>query len=246
MKVQVYVISAGRSANAPAVESQFPGCVWYIPKEQVTKYRRAGAKDVRGVKGELPMKSRQLNAALVDAESVGFEFAATVDDDIKRVLAVDKSRVTPTGLVELLCDSLGESGYHLAGAYSGGNTKWAGGGVKTFGNINGSLMVHRLAGGMLFDEDVRALVDLDFCVAHHVMFGGVLKDCRYCVENTWSEGAGGLNQFRNEALVKTAVEKLVSKWGRDVIGLLYDENKKNGLGGRINWRKLSERKNPGG
>jgi hypothetical protein len=241
MRLAVCVISSGRPGNVARVQQQFPSCSWYIPDGQAGAYLSAGAREVHVVTGTLPMKSRQLNRALEQNFNGQrpADVVATVDDDIvKCILASNRKAVPLMTVVADLADRLLQSDYRLAGPYSGTNTRWAGGEDKNSGLIPGAMMVH-LKSELRFDEQLKNLVDLDYCMAHHLRHGGVLMAGDYCLQNEFQDNPGGLVDHRNPELIKECVEYLSAKWGD--YGCKFEEapHKKNKIKWVIRWQRLA-------
>lgn len=246
INVKVCVISAGRPETAPRVLSQFPDAVWYVPECQTALYRNQLPPGVRvvGVSGQLPMKAIQLNRALCDALREQRQVMATVDDDIVRCLdASSRKEVNLMDVVNDIAMALLNSRFSLGGPYSGTNTHWAPGTIRSYGRVPGALMVHNLTTGhpLLFDNDIIGMEDLDYCIAHHVNRGGVLLHGRYCLENLWSTNPGGYQDYRTSQNIKSTVVKLANKWS--VYGCVFkvDLSRKNRIAFRVPWKRIADK-----
>lgn len=179
--IYVAIISAKRPYQVPVMETALIDFnpIWYVPIDQVNDYKLAGAENVIGVVGEMPMKSKQLNHALDD----GFALNATVvtmDDDyynIKKTYEENgKLKTKPYSLKETiyeLVDSLKESPYHLAGVGASLNSLFSGTGIKYRGKVNGQLSV-QTPNVVRYDENLKSQVDFEYCFAHHAEHGGVV------------------------------------------------------------------------
>jgi hypothetical protein len=237
VKIIMVVVSASRPGNVPGMLARAPGCRWVVPAGQVAEYRRAGADDVMGVEGTLPMKTKQLNAAL-DEWSVPGVALATLDDDIVRLLAKGvRKEVSLAECAAATARGLTENGLRLGGPYGGTNTSWAPG-PKLYGRIPGAMMVH-LESPLRFDEKLFDTEDLDYCVQHHVRYGGVYLAGDYCLENLWSDNEGGYQGHRTDDTRAEVTERLQQKWGH--LGASFKlADTKNGISYRVPWKRLAE------
>ena len=179
--IHVAIISAKRPHQVSTMESALFGMnpIWYVPDTQVNDYIDAGAKNVIGVAGEMPMKSKQLNRALDDGFALG-KTVVTMDDDYYNVKKTyeenGKLKTKPYSLkdtIEELVDSLKDSPYHLAGVGPSLNSFFSGTGIKHRGKVNGQLSV-QTPNVVRYDENLKSQVDFDYCLAHHAEHGGVV------------------------------------------------------------------------
>lgn len=235
-RVKVCVISAGRPSNV----SRYSGldCIWYVPADQVSTYRHSGAKNVVGVKGTLPMKSKQLNTALESGFSKN-QLVATIDDDIVKIIDKASKKVVELGTaINRIAKLLHDSDYYLAGPYSGLNTSWAPG-IVNQGRIPGALMVHK-PNRLRFDLKLKESEDIDYVVQHHVVHKGVLLVGDLCLQNEWSDNEGGYQDFRSSKLLEDVTKVLDSKWSSKGCTFKLDSSRKNGVNYRVPWKKLCQ------
>ncbi len=177
----IAVISAGRPHQVKVMEPALFNLqpFWYVPSDQVGIYRNAGAENVIGVEGELPMKSKQLNHALNDGFGSG-KIVVTLDDDfhaVKKTFNENNKLVSlPYTLKETiteLVDSLKDSKFHLAGVGPSLNAFFSGIGIKNQGKVNGQLSAQS-PNVVRYDENLKSQVDYEYCLAHHAEHGGVI------------------------------------------------------------------------
>lgn len=226
--------------------------IWYVPLDQADEYASAGAK-VRPVLGELPMKPVQLNVALTDAFLNGHR-VVTMDDDYESIYRavwehdrVRRERVTLVEAIEYLDSMLAQyPEYHLAGLTTTSNAFWAKRGEINYGMITGQILLHS-PNDLRFDENLRMLEDLDYIIAHHVVYGGLVK-LRDWLPNFHIFGrsdssdkkyVGGYKDYRNELLQKDTLAYLDKKWSA-IEDVVFEDN---GLGesvqAKIKWAKLA-------
>ncbi len=239
MNIVFVVISAGRASNCNKVEKDLLGnvCVWYVPYNQVESYRKGGAKTVVGVHGNLPMKSIQLNQALEDLSSK-YDFVVTLDDDIVKV--VHKHTRKEVSIAQCAFDiasSLNLSPYYLGGPYTGLNTSWAPG-LKMYGRIPGALMVHKKS-GLRFDNSIVGAEDFDYCILHHIVYGGVVLHGDYCLENLWSDNPGGYQDIRNDQNISEVTRLLSKRYSKYGGKFEFDAVAKNKVKYRFPWKKVA-------
>ena len=209
--ILVAVISANRPNQVAEMEAALAGLKpnWYVPIAQVNDYLDAGAKQVIGVEGIMPMKSKQLNKALDD----GFKenkIVVTLDDDynnIKKTIEVEgKLKTQPYSLrqaIQDLVDSLEDSDFYLAGVGASLNALFSGVGIKYRGKVNGQLMAQK-PNIVRYDENLKSQVDFEYCLAHHAQHNGVIIHKSLLVdfhmfgrsENKDRNYQGGLSGYR--------------------------------------------------
>lgn len=235
--LRISVISAGRPNNVSGYMDL--DCTWYVPVDQVASYKAKGAKQIVGVKGTLPMKSKQLNTALEDGFSKN-QLVATVDDDIVKVICKNTKKSLPLGkVIERIAKLLQESDYYLAGPYSGLNTSWAPG-IVNQGRIPGALMVHKPNDKIRFASETDSAEDLDYVIQHHVEYKGVVLVGDLCLQNEWSDNDGGFQDFRSKQLLEDVTKALAKRWENTGCIFKLDPSRKNGVNYRVPWKKLCQ------
>lgn len=251
----VAVTSANRPQNVASIEAALAPIrpLWFVPYSQAEDYVAAGA-DVVSVEGELPMKPKQLNAALAYGWGQG-KIVATMDDDYvstKRVyLDSGKTRTRDVTLPDFIVQVFAEFMEHpakVAGVTTNLNPLWASESSTDYGMITGQILFHK-PNDVRFDESLPMMEDLDYVINHHVTHGRVMKVRRYVQEfhmmgrNEKSDAThtGGYAQLRNAERLALAVEIMNHKY-RDEEGVLI-QNK--GLGNpsheRVNFKQIAER-----
>lgn len=251
----VTVQSANRPENVTAINDALEPIVplWVVPESQAADYASAGAK-VLPVQGELPMKPKQLNAALTLGWASG-RIVVTMDDDYvstKRIVwSGDKVSTVDISLYDFILQMLmefTENEAYLAGVTTNLNPFWGAEDTADYGMITGQILFHK-PNSVKFDTNLPMMEDLDLVLAHHVTYGRVMKVRRYVQEfhmmgrneKSDSSHTGGYATLRNEERLALAVDIMNHKY-RDVDGI---EIENNGLGNpshkRVNFRKVSAR-----
>jgi len=144
--------------------------VFYVPAEDLDSYHEAGAKQIVPVVGKMPMKTKQLNRALLD--NVG-EIVVTMDDDLNGCMIVDSNKkgkkIPFFDLIEQTVEKFKNVDAELAGFSTTTNPFY----LRTtedenWGMLKGGIFVHKASVNMLFDENMNELEDLDFIIRHHL------------------------------------------------------------------------------
>jgi hypothetical protein len=224
----IAIISAGRPHQVALMEKELEGLnpVWYVPMSQAKTYLDAGAVEIRGIEGDLPMKSIQLNAALDEGFSKN-ETVVTLDDDYvwcKRVIIEDKERkvisVSLQEVIEELVASLQESHFHLAGVAATTNALWSSGKPKFRGSLTGQIMV-QTPSPIRYDANLKSFVDNEYCMAHHAEYGGVILHTQLLVNfhmlgrsvTADKKYVGGLKDLRTKETHYKACEVMTERYG---------------------------------
>ena len=224
----IAIISAKRPHQVPLMQAALSGWepTWYVPADQVLDYQNAGAKHVVGVQGEMPMKSKQLNAALDDGFARN-ETVVTLDDDynsVKKTTIVDgkivSKQCTLKSCILELEESLKESPFHLAGVGPSLNAFFSGVGYKYRGKVNGQLSV-QTPNVVRYDENLKSQVDFEYCFAHHAEHGGVVIHKSYLVDfhlfgrskSKDKNYRGGLADYRTVETNRHSAEVISERYG---------------------------------
>lgn len=150
--------------------------IFYVPTDNVDSYHEAGAKQIVPVSGTMPMKSKQLNRALLD--NIG-EIVITMDDDLNGCIIVDSNKkgkkVPFVELANQTAEKFKNVEAELAGFSTTANPFY----LRTtedenYGMLKGGIFFHKPNSNILFDESMKELEDLDFIIQHH-FHKGVLK-----------------------------------------------------------------------
>ena len=191
--------------------------IWYVPAVQAEAYERAGAK-VRSVEGILPMKPKQLNAALEDGFAEG-RYVITMDDDfVGARIAKEGPRVELPDIVRDLYYELEKSALQMALCSTDG-WQLRNGPMKPakYGMGMGALHAHK-PGPLRYDENLKQVEDLDYVIQHHLSYGGVVLLRKYVVEfDEYKPGksrnySGGYANYRNGGGVSDTVRYLSEKY----------------------------------
>lgn len=157
--------------------------VFYVPEGQADDYYSNGAKNVVSVSGVMPMKPKQLNSALKDYHN---DIVITMDDDFNGCMVVDsKKKGKKIPFVELVEDTLEKfkvSEFNLAGFSTTSNPFY----LRTtedenYGMLTGQIFFHKPKSGILFDENMNEMEDLEYIIQHNVD-KGILKVNKYVVD----------------------------------------------------------------
>ncbi|RJQ26100.1 hypothetical protein C4577_04160 [Candidatus Parcubacteria bacterium] len=205
-------------------------------------YAQAGASNIVGVVGQLPMKWIQLNKALDDWLH-RVDIVATVDDDIQKCIDVSFKRdIVPQLVVENIAKELFNSPFYLGGPYSGGNTLFAGNKVRISGMVPGAMQLHRNNELRFSNMGKCWLEDVDYCIQHHIKHHGVISHGGYCLVNKFKNNAGGYQTVRTQERRKETVDFMNSKWKstKCVDVCIADVKAKTEFDIKIKWKKLSE------
>jgi hypothetical protein len=235
MKYAVTIQSANRPENVKRMTEFMFGIDlhWFVPMEHVAAYHGAGAHNVYGVEGTMPMKPHQLNAANRWAEKEGYEYLVTCDDDI---LASKRLEISPEGKKKLvpceflevigaLITELDKTEYAVGSVPNTSNGFYMSGRVKEYGMMMGGLCVHKTYNFMGYDSKLTSNEDLDYYILQHVEFGGLIKHEGYCVTFDMqgkTDRPGGYTGFRTSALEAINAENITKKWGDPRIIVTYN------------------------
>jgi hypothetical protein len=210
---------------------------WYVPLAEVPAYAEAGAV-VAGVEGQLPMKPKQLNAALDAgfAKTYGTpsRLVVTMDDDfvaMRKLVLKENGKpgaeaISLNDAIDLLAADLMERDYYLAGIAGSTNPFFAKNGNSYHGMITGQLLVHKEDPlGLRFDENLKMLEDLDFILQHHTAYGGLVKNRSLLPEfhifgrsaRTDKKYEGGYKPYRTEEVQEETLAYLKSKFPHPAI-----------------------------
>ena len=184
------------------------------------------------------MKPIQVNKALDDYKD--YDVVAVLDDDNLYIIRKeDKKVLRMKQCVRTMAKALINSPYSMAGPYSGVNTSWAPGQVKS-GRVPGAMMLVKTSTELRFDSDIIGMADLDYCIQHHVEKKGVLLCGDYCLKNEWSTNEGGYQDYRTQENMQETVNSLESKWSEYGCKFWLDFDRQNPIGFRIPWKKLTQ------
>lgn len=236
------VISGNRPDKVPFMESNLEGLYpyWYVPKGQGQLYLNNGAKNVIEVEGEMPMKSKQLNAALDDGFNKN-ETVVTLDDDFisaKKFYIEDNKRKTyPITLIEAIYYMLKSledyPEYKVAGRSASINPLFAEDKIKFTGNIAGQILAQS-PNPVRYDENLKSHVDTEYCFAHHANWGGVILHKNLLIDfhmygrsqASDKKYSGGLAGYRNEETHQHAIDVINKRYGMNLKGNKVGESVK--------------------
>jgi hypothetical protein len=254
VKIFYSIQSANRPFNVERMNAALSGCefFWFVPKSQLSEYKSSGAKNIIGVSGKIPMKSKQLNAALRYGYSRGYEYVATMDDDYNRsLLMLDpenknaKRQISLPEAIDILSKELKDSKFFMAGMCFSTNPFFSPYVTKYYGLLTGQLNVHK-KNKIFYDEDVRyGSVDLDMCIQQHITHGGVVKVnrvlCDFDMLGRTKSIVGGFENLRSAEKVSSTLAYLMKKY-RNYSDYLKIDDKGAGTANhhKIKWAKLGE------
>lgn len=157
--------------------------VFYVPTDNVDSYHEAGATQIVPVSGTMPMKTKQLNRALLDNKG---EIVVTMDDDLNGCMIVDENKkgkkIPFFDLLEQTVEKFKNVEAELAGFSTTSNPFYLRTTVdENYGMLTGQLFIHKSFGEVLFDENMNEMEDLDFIIQHH-LHKGILKVNNFVVD----------------------------------------------------------------
>ena len=252
MKILYTIQSCGRHKNISRMEEFFgKDVMWFVPTDEVKNYSEA--RNVIGVDGELPMKSKQLNAALDYGFSNGYDFVVTSDDDLQKCIQVyyneenkKRGKVVENYLeiIESTCKILKHSKYYLAGYPTTSNPFFSNTGHKNYGMLSGGILIHKRLSSIKFDEDLKTSEDFDFILQNHKTYGGVVKhdEFLFCyeVEGRTKKLSGGYQGHRSLDNHKNSIEKMIEKHNSHPhIEVFYTDPGESNHN-KVKWRKFKD------
>lgn len=226
--------------------------VWYVPTDQGEAYEANGAVVVR-IDGELPMKPKQLNAALADGFAKDL-IVITMDDDYvaseKLVIVEGRHKAEPirlTEMIETLASDLVLSNWFLAGIAGTTNPFWAQPTNTDYGMVTGQILAHK-PNPLRFDESLPMLEDLDYILEHHKTYGGLSKNRALLPEfhifgrsaKSDSQYSGGYKSFRTEQVQADTLTRLTAKHREPEI-VFNNQGLGKSVQNKIQFRKLAYR-----
>lgn len=211
--IQVAIISSGRPSHVLSMASWFEEMVpiWYVPAEQKGEYELYGAC-VRPVDGELPMKSRQLNAALSDAADI----LVTLDDDLKALRinegegwhrcsvdhAVKRMLRWYNGRETLIGPAPTGISLHLKGKPPVVHDRYPA----------GQFAIHLQPDKFRYDEGLVTSEDWDFFLQHFDAERGVTRVNTVMAPFDMLQARGGFQAHDRSALDLASRQQLAKKW----------------------------------
>lgn len=184
----ITIQSASRANQVPIMlEALKPFTpTWYVPASQAQEYEDAGAK-IRSVEGTMPMKTKQLNAALDDGFAEG-RMVVTMDDDFRKATSRDWDvegfvvvEVPLTYVLKDLVTTLEGSNKMLALNGHIQNMRWSRPNPAKWGMGSGGMVAHKPS-PLRYDEKMNDTEDLDYVIQHHLIYGGLVKMMKYYCE----------------------------------------------------------------
>lgn len=250
----ITIQSANRPEQVePMLDALYPTIpVWYVPTDQAETYKSHGAT-VIPVDGELPMKPKQLNAALADGFAKDL-IVITMDDDYvsseKLVVVEGRNKSEPISLVEMietLATDLVLSPWFLAGIAGTTNPFWAQQTNTDYGMVTGQILAHK-PNPVRFDESLPMLEDLDYILEHHKAYGGLSKNRSLLPEfhifgrsaKSDSRYSGGYKNYRTEKVQAETLNQLAAKHREPEI-VFNNQGLGKSVQNKIQFRKLAYR-----
>lgn len=246
-----------QSANRPdSVETMtkalFPlSATWFIPTDQATEYRKNGA-EVVPVDGTMPMKAKQLNAALEFAKN---DIVVTMDDDFMKAIEarhhpegkITSHKIQLSDAIEFLAEKLSGSKYYMAGVASNLNPFWSKREPSHSGMVLGQILIHK-PNSIRFDEKLTQLEDLDYVIQHYDQHRGICRINNLLMHFHMNNGkqkskGGGYAGHRTKELQLETLRYIKSKYDGTPIQnyIIFDMNAEVGKGvtRKMRWNKLT-------
>lgn len=215
----VYVISAGRPANVPAMTTLFAPdpLTWVVPHPERHDYTAAGAHAVLPVLDPPPGRHALCaarNAAMDHAAEHGTVCIQT-DDDCKgfKTVPAHQAKPTPTTWPQLrdaLLTAL-DGTAHLAGVPPTDNAYFARGKRLDYGFIIGSLCATD-TDTIRWDETLPFKEDYDYTCGHLNAYGKVARLDNYVASYQHYSNRGGAVTNRTPTAELALVKTLTERW----------------------------------
>lgn len=218
LDVWVAIISSGRTANIPAMQTRVGPATWYVPPEEVQHYTDAGAASVVGCRAR--GQCIQRNDAMRDAFEIGVPIVQ-LDDDlkaIKRAMPDDRGigyRVDFSfgSAIKLMRSRLDLTPYKLAGCLQTDNIQNAhpDDPLRYTVYVRSSFILIKPC-PIQWDERLLLKIDYDYTCQHLAGYGGVVKNCDIMPTSPYATNSGGCQQIRNPVTMRRSVEYVSQKW----------------------------------
>jgi hypothetical protein len=217
---QVYVISAGRPGNVPAMTARFAPdtLTWVVPADERYDYKQAGADLVIGVRTPPPPRYALVaarNTALRHATGNGLVCIQTDDDckGFKHIGATPAVKPFPlawTYVRQTLLEAL-DGTVHLAGVPPTDNAYFAHGKTLRYGFIIGSLCATDTA-IPTWDESLPFKEDYDYTCAHLELYGAVARLDMITASYQHYSNRGGAVTNRTPEAEQALCAELLRRW----------------------------------
>jgi len=248
----VTIQSANRSSHIERMEHALVPIVplWIVPLRLVSDYSQA--QNVIGVDGVMPMKPKQLNYAL-DTGFAKDQIVITMDDDFVKCVTVRQEGTkfitedaSLANFINDMSDRLIKSPYHMAGFQSNLNPAWCGSGQTNTGMVLGQLLAHKKS-YIRFDESLTMLEDLEYTIAHHSKYGGIVRINDRMIyfhmesEKNRKEQAGGFKGQRDKERQEAALNYISEKYSARIgVDFLRDAEVGTGVTKKMRWKNLNK------
>lgn len=215
----IYVISANRPANVPAITDKFAPdpLTWVVPHGQRHEYRATGAETVLPVRDPGPGRHSlpaQRNAALNHAIDNGLVCIQT-DDDLKHFSYAtgNKNQTVRTTWPEVRNTLIGhlDGEAHLSGGFYMENALYSRKTLYHYGFIIASLHAADSRYPQ-WDETLALKEDYDYTCAHLDLYGTVARPEWLMPAYHHYSNRGGAVETRTAALETRIAETLVRRW----------------------------------
>jgi hypothetical protein len=215
----VYVISAGRPANVPAMQALMAPdpLTWVVPWHERHEYKQTGAHRVLPVKDPSPDSGAY---ALPTARNAATGHAADnnlvciqTDDDCKSFKHVTDHKATTVPWPQVRDALIGalDGTSHLAGIPPTNNAYFASGNTIDYGFIIGSLCATDTATPS-WDNSLPFKEDYDYTCAHLHHYGRVTRLDMYLADYVHYTNRGGAVSNRTAQAEQELVVRLTARW----------------------------------
>lgn len=220
--MSIYVLSAGRPGNVPAMQEHLAGLDswWVIPEEDDVAYAEAGVSADRMIYDQGRGIAAARNLAISHAASFTLDaLCVQVSDDLTSISRLSTfggpRRSSKYNMRDALADLTGALSYHdayLAGCSPTANAFYASERVHRKAFIVGDLIAIRTDTPLRFDERLSLKEDYDYTLQHYTTHGRVAR-CDYLLPAfRHRTNPGGAVAYRTAELEQEAITLLKAKW----------------------------------
>lgn len=191
--------------------------VWVVPPEQISMYRAAGAQNFQPV--ERPGVSAARNEALKAAWMHDVACLLLDDDPVKAQWVYQSARasdITWLRLFEKLAKTQEMYDVYLATANRTTNPFFVTKQIEFNKSCAGGVMMIRPC-DLWFDEQLPVMEDIDYGMQHSVRYGSWMRVSELLAHMERNRPGSVLEQQRANGINALGNERMVKKWGGDVV-----------------------------